>query len=253
MSNGIFSLINSLDVALASFLPLLSRVSLWGLLSGAAATALYAFASNQKAISTLKQEIRELRRRLLAAESQSEYAALAGKNLQVSITLLGKVIVPALLSALPVVVIAGWMDTYHAYILPESPKTVALSFVPATIGTVEISPPEIVRIAKGLVTIALPQIHPAIVSFSANGKAIYSGDPFMTPVPVIAKKSWLNWILPSSAGYVHPDSPVEEIHLDLPRRCFFKNLPSWASGWEVPYFFSVLVAALAIKLVLKIH
>jgi hypothetical protein len=255
MSSVVFSLINCVDLVLASFLPLVLRVSFWGLLAGIAAMVIYAVASNQESISSLKREIKEHRKRMLdsSVEAYSEYAALAGKNLKASIALLGKVIGPALLSALPVLVIAGWLDAYHAYTLPEGTKTVALTFVPALSETVEISPPELVRIERGVLMIAPPEVHPVTVSFSANGKALYSGDPFIVPTPVIAKKGWLNLILPTGAGYVHPGSPVEEIHLDLPRKHLFKGLPSWASGWEFPYFFSVLVAALAIKLIFKIH
>lgn len=154
MSSAVFSLINGVDEVFASFLPLVWRISLWGLFAGFAAMAIYAFASNQKAISDLKKENKELRSRMLSVESRSEYTALAGKNLKASVRLLGRVIVPALLSALPVLVIAGWLDAYHADALPEG---------------------------------------------------------------------------------------------------LFTQLPQWASGWELPYFFSVMVGALAIKLAFKIH
>jgi len=255
MSDAVFSVINVVDGLLASFLPLVLRVSFWGLLAGVAAMAVYVLVSNQTAIGTLKKEIKEYRRRMSAssADSDSEYVALAGKNLKASVALLGKVIVPALLSALPVLVIAGWMDAYHAYTLPEGPGAVAVTFVPAVTGGVEISPPELGRVDRGVVMLVPRQARLTEISISADGKTIYSGDPFRAPVPVIAKKGWLNLILPSAVGYVNSTSPVEEIHLDLPRKQFFPALPSWASGWEPPYFFSVMVAALAIKLAFKIH
>ena len=156
MSTAIFSLINAIDLAFAPFLPLALRISFWGLLAGVAAMAVYALTSNQRSISILKKEIKEHRRHLLdpSVDSRSEYTALAGKNLKASMALLGKVIVPAALSALPVLLVAWWMDAYHAHTIPEG---------------------------------------------------------------------------------------------------LFRGLPPWASGWEFPYFFSVLAAALAIKLVFKIH
>jgi hypothetical protein len=154
MSTAVFSLINSVDEVFSSFVPLIWRVSFWGLFAGVAAMVIYAFASNQQVISALKKETKELRSRLLSVESRSEYTVLAGKNLKVSVRLLGRVTIPALLSVLPVLVIAGWMDAYHAEMLLEG---------------------------------------------------------------------------------------------------LFSHLPRWASGWELPYFFSVTLGALAIKLVFKIH
>ncbi len=154
MSSAVFSLINGVDEVFASFLPLVWRVPFWGLFAGIVASGIYALASNQKAILALKKETQELRARILSAENHAEYTALAGKNLKTAVRLLGRVIVPALLSALPVLAIAGWMDAYHA------------------------------------------------------------------------------------------DTLAEDLSTQLPR---------WASGWELPYFVSVTVAALAIKLVFKIH
>jgi len=216
---------------------------------------IYGLASNQESISSLTKEINEHRRKMLysSVQTYSEYAVLARKNLKVSVARLGKVIGPALLSALPVLVIAGWLEAYHGYALPEGSKMVALTFFPPISGSVKISPPELVRSERGVLMIASPVVHPITFSFSANGKDVYSGDPFLAPTPVIEKKGWLNLILPTGAGYIYPGSPIDEIRFDLPRKLFFKGFPLWLSGWEFPYFFSVLVATLTTKLLFKIH
>lgn len=256
MSSVIFPLINAVDLGLASFLPLTVRVLVWGVLAGIASMAIYALVSNQELISKLKTEIKEHKNHMLgpSVESHSEFVALAGKNLKSSMGLLGKVVGPALLSALPVLVIAVWMDTYHGYTLPDGPAPVVLTFVPAVTGAVKIIPSEFVlRIKAGMAAIVPPQTHPATVFISVNDKDIYSGDPFKAPSPVIAKKGWLNLFLPSANGYVHPDSPVDEIHVDLLKTQLFNGFPSWMSGWEFTYFLSIFVAAMATRLIFKIH
>jgi hypothetical protein len=250
----VFSFISRVDLALAAFLSLGFRLCIWGLVAGGAAMAIYVLASHQQAIANLKSEIKELQNRLWsAAEIHSDYAALAAKNIKASLKLLAIVVLPALLSAVPVLVIAGWVDAHHSYTLPPPAGTVPLTFVPNLTGLVKISPPELVRREPGALKITWPRSHHARITFTANGQALYSGELFETPVPVIAKKNWLNIVFPSLAGYVNPSSPIDEIHLELPRKRIFYEVPLWASGWEFPYFLGVCVAGLALKLALKIQ
>jgi hypothetical protein len=255
MSSAFLSLINSVDLAIAEFLPLAVRVALWGLFSGGVGMAVYALASSQASISRLKAETKQYRKQMIAVsmESYSEYSALAKQNLKTSLALLGKVLVPAVLSALPVLIIAGWMDAYHGYILPAAPGTVALTFVPDVSRAVQISPPEVARIERGALVIAPSDVHRATITVSADGKAIYSGDLFGAPASVVAKKGWINLIMPSVVGYLNSASPVDEIHLALPRKRLLNKVPSWAAGWEVPYFLNVFIAALVLKRLFNIQ
>lgn len=246
---------SAVDAWLASALPLMARISLWGIISGAAAMGLYVSVSNQKAISTLKTNARELRRRMMdpSLEEYSEFLALAKENIGVSLKLLGIVMGPVFIAALPVLVTAAWIDTFHGYSLPAKNKSVAIAVFPAD-ANLNIKPPEIVQgKEEGRILILTPPKPSDQISFYANDQLIYKGEVFTKPVPVIAKEKWWNLILASRVGYLADESPIEEIHFDFPIQSMHNGLPGWASGWEWTFFLSILIVSLPIKIIFNIH
>ena len=204
---------------------------------------IYTVASNQAAISTLKTETRDLRRQMLdpLLEDRSEFAELGKKNLKVSLTLLGKVIFPAFLSALPVLLMVVWLDTFHGYALPGDHKAVSLTVVPAE-SDIKIFPSELVRHKAGGGISILHQTRPNEISIYADEKLGYVGNPFAPPVPVIAKEKWWNLLLAEEAGYLTPDAPIQEIRLDFPKKHVLERMPGWAAGRELPFFISLLLS-----------
>lgn len=255
MLNALFPAMNAVDAWLASGLPLMARISLWGILSGAASMGLYAAVSNQKTISSFKTNARELRRRMAdpSLEEFSDFLALAKENIGVSLKLLGIVMGPVFIAVLPVLVTAAWIDTFHGHSLPEKNKAVAIAIIPAG-SSLNIQPPDIVQgKEEDRILIRQPLKPSEQISFYVNNGLVYKGDVFTIPAPVIAKKKWWNLILASRAGYLTNKSPVEEIHFDFPRQVMHDGLPGWASGWEWTFFLSILIVSLPIKIIFKIH
>lgn len=96
---------------LLSFLPLVLRVCMWGALAGGITMAVYMATSPQVLIYCLKQRTADLRRRMMDPDLESAaFWSLSAENLRVSLALLGRVTGPALLSALPVLLLAAWID-----------------------------------------------------------------------------------------------------------------------------------------------
>ncbi|MEC8083063.1 MAG: hypothetical protein VX146_00715, partial [Pseudomonadota bacterium] len=101
----------AIDAAIAVALPATPRVAFYGVLSGAASMGLYAVAANQRKIAGLKAELREIRAAMMAEEDElAEIGALLKRNLKLTLRLSGRVLGPSLLAALPVLVLAAWLD-----------------------------------------------------------------------------------------------------------------------------------------------
>lgn len=115
MPAGLVSCLNLVDHWLAGMFSELPRVCLWGFCAGILGLFLYAAASNQTEIGKLKREARTCRRRLLDPTlGDADFLRLTKLNLKVSLRLLAWVTGPALLSALPILMVALWMNTFYS-------------------------------------------------------------------------------------------------------------------------------------------
>ena len=104
----------AIDASLSAFLPEILLIVLWGCVAGAAAMLLYRQTSNQERIREAKKDITHLRARMLSPGlAQREVMSLSMQNLKSSFGLLGRVIVPSLLSVVPVLLIASWLHAGH--------------------------------------------------------------------------------------------------------------------------------------------
>ncbi|MEC8135301.1 MAG: hypothetical protein VX107_03990 [Pseudomonadota bacterium] len=101
----------AIDAAIAVALPATPRVAFYGVLSGAASMGLYAVAANQRKIAELKDELREVRSAMMAEEDElAEIRVLLKRNLKLTLRLSSRVLGPSLLAAMPVLVLAAWLE-----------------------------------------------------------------------------------------------------------------------------------------------
>ena len=104
----------AIDATLSAFVPEILLIVLWGCVAGVAAMLLYRQTSNQERIREVKKDITHLRARILSPGlAQREVMSLSMQNLKSSFGLLGRVIVPSLLSVVPVLLIASWLQAGH--------------------------------------------------------------------------------------------------------------------------------------------
>lgn len=248
MINLFFPLLHKLDAWLLVF-PLVVRVVIHGLLCGVCAMALYRLLSNQRAIARLKAEARELRSSMLRIDQDpSVYAQAMRRNLAVAFALLGRALPPALLAAVPTLIVSCWLAAFHGYALPES------GAVP-----IQVDPPlrdfviqPAIMAAPGQALALTADRSTAVVLYAA-GQRVYQGRPFNPPVTTLAKRGWWNAVLETVNGYLAPDAPIREIRLRLSRKRLVPGLPDFLAGWETPFFLGLFVAALGLKFALRIE
>lgn len=252
MINSFFPALAFVDSALATFLPDIVRLCLWGALAGVLALLVYRWSSDQAGIRDLKAQTRQFRREMMNSDLEHEaFMALVRKNLYASLKLLRKVILPSVLASAPVIVPAAWLAFSDGYLAPGEGETL----------TIEVVPPEArVRASDGVVKDDAPGTFHLVAGGDHNDLALYDDDGVVwlrdadaALYPNVQKKQWWNAILANEAGYVREDSEVSEINLSYRRKAFIENAPLWLVTWEFPFFVSVLIAAIIAKFALRIE
>lgn len=252
MINYVFVPFNALDGILAQWLPAIVRFVFWGLLSGVLALALYALLSNQQKLARIKKEIKSLQRSLLTEDlSAGEFKTLGVRNLVLSLTLLKSVLVPGLVSAVPVLLVAFWLSIYYSY-EPLTPGNTIDVQVKPRLNHLHIEPLSAVAHEGAPIRLVVPAAGQSITFFDREEPA-YVWLPERPLTEAVQKEQWWNTVLADEAGYVRTDSEIETIRFGLERARFVRSTPVWMSTWELPYFLAVLVAALAVKIGFRIE
>ncbi len=248
MLSYLFPVFHVIDQILAYLFPAVIRLCLWGASSGALAIGLYACRSHQERIQELKEESRSIRKRMFGPGLDfSEFSRLARRNLGVAFRMCGKVIGPALVSFVIIFIVVQWIGRSYSYQLPE-PGSGALVSIELPAEELSFEPEQAFsRGSGGSITLLPHQSTGGRVTIRHRGKVLYSGNPLCPPVQEVEKKSWVNLLFESQAGYVTPDAPVDSIRLEFQRRVFVPGLPRWLGCWQFPFFLSLTAAALAVK------
>lgn len=254
MFSYLFPLFRAIDQALALLFPASVRIAVWGAASGALVIGLYGWLSDQEGIKRLKEKGREIRKKMFDADLPfSDFMKLSRRNLVVAFRLCGKITGPALISFFVIFVVVQWISTDYSYRLPDSGDGVS---VEASLDTQKLAfepPAAFSREANGNVAFYPRRMsRTAEIEIRHAGGIIYSGRPMEPVTPVIDKKSWWNWLFADETGYLRADAALKRVSFAFPRRTFVPLLPGWLSTWEMPFFLSMTIAALAVKLAFKV-
>ncbi|MFO7914928.1 MAG: hypothetical protein R6U43_04460 [Candidatus Krumholzibacteriales bacterium] len=233
MINVIFPLFDAIDGLLAALLPPLVRICLWGVVAGALSVAVYALISPQDKIAGYKEQLRKYRRELMGNQDLEfkEYMAVSRKNLKTSMLFFSSAIGPALVSAVPVIVLLLYLHTSLGYTAPETLSAEA----PA-----------------GGVKLQLSQTQEEVTVRDGNNRVLYSGNPLHPPVPSVSKRWWWNALFENPAGYIRDDAEIDEIRFNTSRRIYLGFMPGWGQGVELPYFLLVFITALSGRIIFRI-
>ncbi len=246
MISWFFPVLNTVDNGLAFILPDVIRYILWAVISGAAGMGLYALCSNQDKLKDLKSRIKSYQKQMLDTDLEdSEYKKVILGNLALSFNLLGRTLGPALVSALPIVIILFWIGFTHSYTVPQGTHTTAALWLSDTEDDSESE-------KKPAEELIIP-ITSEDLSISYLGSEIYSGNPWNPPTPEIHHKVWWNILVSSPVGYIVPESDIAEIQIDLERKYWNQVLPGWMSSWEFVHYFFLIAISLFIKFYFRIE
>ncbi|MCK4910647.1 MAG: hypothetical protein KAR83_03345 [Thermodesulfovibrionales bacterium] len=252
MFNKALLVFEFIDGVLGTVLPLVFRIGLWGVIGGALSMGFYAFLSPQKKIISIKDEMKVLRADLRnAGDDFQETMDITRKNLALSLKLLGTVIGPSLLSALPVIFIVLWLGVYHTYQPPQAGEQMVITPVPAPEAmVVKLGGIEAMRDGDRFLA---TYVNDGPLNVEAEGVQVYSGRPWSPAVASIGKRSFWSTFLENEGGYLAQDSTIDSLHMELPYKEIISGGPSWVRSWMFTYFLILSIVALAIKFVFKVH
>lgn len=234
MATTLFSLIDGVMAGL----PGLLRLLIWALIASGVSMGLYRLTSPQKALQRIRDRRAAVQQQLNAHEgSMGEAMPLLGTSLRLAFEQLFRVLWPTAVAALPVIALILWLDMTYGYRFPEPGVQVGVETTP-------LMPARLERPAAG------SEAEPWTVSIEAPGSDIRV--PLPLPVPVLHKEQWWNALLANPAGYLPPESPVEDATLSLPYREYLPWGPDWLRAWYAPFFVSLFAASLAIKIGFRI-
>ena len=252
MISRLFPALNTVDGWFAGLLPFVLRLMIWGALGGSLSILIYARLSPQASIKELKKKIRGLQRDMLGLDLEfADFMRLSKENLKTSLRLFAAVLGPGLVSVVPVLFLAVWI---HACIAYEAPASLDALAVTAADGNVDlrVTSENTPDMPSGQNTGDVGPASSERIQVVAGEKVIYSGTPLSPPTPVLHKRRWWSVLLSSPAGYLVDDAPVDSIQLNLAKKQALRWGPNWARGWELPFFVFVFIAALGLKLGLRI-
>ncbi|PAU62061.1 hypothetical protein [Pseudomonas indica] len=204
----------ALDDGMALVFPPAARLLLWAALAGAGTLLLYRWLSPQAAIGRAKREAREARQRLQEFDGEiGEAGPLIRGQFRAAFRHLGLVILPTLISMLPLLALLNWIDKAYSYDYPEANQAPSVNVVPAPF------------FAEWLGDGDTP-----VLRVRASG-ADALDIPVTAPVPVIERRHWWNWLVANPLGYLPDDFAVQRVEIGLPERSYLPFGPPWMRSW----------------------
>ncbi len=240
---GFFDLLNPYltraDLFMVGVLPPVVRLVVWGIVGAAVSMGLYWLFSPQAMIAGLKVRVKQSRRELDAYDGELKDALpLMGQSLVLALKQVVVILVPGVVSAVPLVFLIAWLYTGYAYRLPAAYRDIPLRAVPARFhprwnASVGTASPEIVvegPRAKPVAKIALK-----------------------APVPYVAKRQWWNALFGNRNGYLPAHGRLKYVEIGLPKKSYLPFGPGWARGWEAIFFAVLIVVSVVIKFAFRVH
>lgn len=251
MLDFLYAPLAAVDGWLAWLLPAWARLLAWGGVAGSLGMGLYWALSPQKRLAELKTGIRQCRRALASSPEDPEYRRLLMRNLGLSFRLLGRSLLPAAASLLPVLILVLWVEAHFGHALPSGGGPVALHPRPAGVELAAEPEQALVRRDGGLALAPAALSGPVLLL--AGGEPAYRGDPLHPPTPRLERPSGLALLVGGPAGHLLPGTPLRAVDLELPRRVVLPWAPSPLDGWEPLFFLALGAASLGLKLGFRIQ
>lgn len=226
---------------------------MWGIICGSIAISVYALLSRQEKIAHLKKQMKALRGRMLNPDLEhADFMSLVKDNLYVSMRLLGTLVVPSIVSAIPVIILALWFALNHTFTLPIEGDSVEVRIEPRWDSRISASPSNTFVVRDDSVRMVVGQDSRS-VQIEIDDIPVYLGNPVDPPVGKVEKRQWWNSLVENPAGYIEKGAPVSAIIWAYPKKIYIKNVPTWLGTWEFTFFMSVFVAALGLKIGFRIE
>ncbi len=250
-------LLSWVDGTLLGWLPVLARLSLWGLVAALVTMLLFKRVSRQERIREIKRKVKANQAKMADFDGEmSDLMPLVGQTLKLAGRQFLLALGPALLASVPVIFLLAWLSNHFGYQVPQTGQPVKLRLAseaaPAGLRDFHITP------ASAAVSESAGEWY---VDWPASGESVSlrHADSELLALPparlspVIHKREWWNWLVGNPLGYLDRQAPVDAVYIDLPKTRVLNAGPDWVRGWMFTFFLAFLVFSIALKFVLKIE
>lgn len=203
--------------AVTPVLPPALRIAFWAVILAVGTMLLYKVLSPQERIGQAKRRARAARQKLNHFDGEfAEAWPLIRNQFATAFKHIGLVVPGTIVAVLPLLCFLVWADNYFGHQLPQSGQVPVISTMP--------------RNARGMNAHWDANGNPPAVVIHHAGQ-INRFYPMIAPVTAITKHSTWNWLVGDPLGYLPDNSPIQAVHIRLPRREYIQFGPSWARGW----------------------
>ncbi|MBL7248961.1 hypothetical protein [Alloalcanivorax marinus] len=219
----------AIDAGMATVLPGAARLAVWALLAGVGTLLLYRLLSPQQRIGGAKREAREARRALNGFDGEfSDAGPLIKAQFSTAFRHLGLVLIPTLISILPLLALLTWLEGHYAYRLPAAGETPAVQAVPATYQAQWIEGGDV----------------PRVIVRDGNGGGAVAEVAMTAPIPVVEQRHWWNTLIGNPLGYLPEESGARRVTIELPQPRYLPFGPDWMRHWLMVFFPIMLIVSL---------
>ncbi|MFO1352223.1 MAG: hypothetical protein U1F68_16690 [Gammaproteobacteria bacterium] len=249
-------LFQTLDAVLGLWLPPWAGVVIWAALSASVSMMLYRRLSDQGALDALKPRLRAARQALASYDGPFDgLPARMGEAMRLSVRQVRLTLWPALLSSLPVLLVAVWLGNARGASFPPAGTLVEISAWPVqaapSIHWTAAQPP-VQAVEPGRWRVAWPGSGAILRMVYADGATVLEL-PLPAPAGLVHKRVWWNALIGNPAGYLPAQGPLERIELNLPEQQLLGFGPGWLRTWPALYFTVLFAVSLGLKWYGRIH
>lgn len=217
---------------------------------------IYKYATNQKEMKRLKDEIKESQKK--AKECRNDTTKLLEINkkaMQSNMEYMRHSMMAMLLTFLPIILIFGWMNSNLAYdpIKPGQEFTITANFDKASVGTAEISVPEDLTLKDDKTKEITHTDKSGIAQWKLAGKeGKYLVEIKYENKPYTAELLITNGVLYSEPAIKIKNSLLKEIIIGN-QKAKVLNLFGWELGWFWTYVLTSIGFSLGLRKLFKVY
>jgi hypothetical protein len=243
----------AVDASLPASLGPLARLIGWGFIMAVISMGLYRLVSPQRKIATLRREAAAARQQLATFDGEFEQLMpMVRRSLLLSLRQIGWIFFPALLASLPLVACLLWLESAYSFQAPAAGQQVAVTALPEG-QRIHAQPPSALTHRPGETLLTWPRAGDTVTLLDDRGMKLATLGAGKPAADLIEPRRWWNAIIGNPLGYLPEQSAVARVEFAFQDLLVVGRKPAWYSGWMLPFFATLIVISLLIKVVFRIE
>lgn len=220
-------------------------------------TLIYKYATNQEAMKSAKDEMKEIQKKIKEAKDDPNKMMEHNKELmQKQMTMFKESFKPMLITLLPILLLFGWLNATLIYepILPNQEFNTTLKFNTEIIGNVEIITPEFIKVIGN----KIQEIKKDEEKEEWIARWTLKGDEGMHTLKYKFKDKIFDKkvLITKEQKYEKPIEEISEENLIIEinnNKKIFLDILGWKIGWLGTYIIFSLLFNMTLRKLLKVH